>query len=38
VVFVVHDVFGHPFDDISELLGRSGTAKRKLASRARRKL
>ncbi len=38
VAFVLHDVFGYPFDDISELLGRSGTATRKLASRARRKL
>ncbi len=38
VAFVLHDVFGYPFDDISTLLGRSGTATRKLASRARRKL
>ena len=38
VAFVLHDVFGFPFDDISALLGRSGTATRKLASRARHKL
>jgi len=38
VAFVLHDVFGYPFDDISALLGRSGTATRKLASRARHKL
>ena len=38
VAFVLHDVFGYPFDDISTLLGRSGTAVRQLASRARRRL
>lgn len=38
VAFVLHDVFGYPFEDLSALLGRSGTATRKLASRARRKL
>jgi RNA polymerase sigma-70 factor, ECF subfamily len=38
VTFVLHDVFGYPFDDVSALLGRSGTATRQLASRARRKL
>lgn len=38
VAFVLHDVFGYPFDDISSLLGRSGTATRKLASRARQKV
>jgi len=36
--FVLHDVFGYPFDDISTVMGRSGTAVRQLASRARRKL
>ncbi len=36
--FVLHDVFGYPFDDISAILGRSGTAVRQLASRARRKV
>lgn len=36
--FVLHDVFGYPFDDISAIMGRSGTAVRQLASRARRKV
>lgn len=36
--FVLHDVFGYPFDDVSAVLGRSGTAVRQLASRARRKV
>lgn len=36
--FVLHDLFGYPFDDISIVLGRSGTAVRQLASRARRKV
>jgi RNA polymerase sigma factor (sigma-70 family) len=36
--FVLHDVFGYPFADISAILGRSGTAVRQLASRARRKV
>jgi RNA polymerase sigma factor (sigma-70 family) len=36
--FVLHDVFGYPFEAISEVLGRSGAAVRQLASRARRKL
>ena len=36
--FVLHDVFGYPFDEISEVMGRSGTAVRQLASRARRKV
>jgi RNA polymerase sigma factor (sigma-70 family) len=36
--FVLHDVFGYPFDEISAVLGRSNTAVRQLASRARRKL
>ena len=35
---VLHDVFGYPFDDISAVLGRSNTAVRQLASRARRKV
>ncbi len=38
VAFVLHDGFGYPFDQISALLGRSGTATRKLASRARTKV
>ncbi len=36
--FVLHDVFGYPFADISAILGRSGTTVRQLASRARRKV
>ena len=36
--FVLHDVFGYPFDEISTALGRSSTATRQLASRARRKV
>ena len=36
--FVLHDVFGYPFEEISAALGRSGTAVRQLASRARRKM
>ncbi|HVM06898.1 MAG TPA: sigma-70 family RNA polymerase sigma factor [Acidimicrobiales bacterium] len=36
--FVLHDVFGYPFDEISAVLGRSDTAVRQLASRARRKV
>ena len=36
--FVLHDVFGYPFDEISEVMGRSSSAVRQLASRARRKV
>jgi len=36
--FVLHDVFGYPFDEISGIMGRSVTAVRQLASRARRRL
>ncbi len=36
--FVLHDVFGYPFEEVSAALGRSGTAVRQLASRARRKM
>lgn len=36
--FVLHDVFGYRFDEIGAILGRSGTAVRQLASRARRKV
>jgi RNA polymerase sigma factor (sigma-70 family) len=38
VAFVLHDVFGYQFDEISPILGRSSTAVRQLASRARRKM
>ncbi len=36
--FVLHDVFGYSFDEITSVLGRSATAVRQLASRARRKV
>jgi RNA polymerase sigma factor (sigma-70 family) len=36
--FVLHDVFGYPFDEIGVVMGRSDTAVRQLASRARRKV
>jgi len=35
-VFVLHDVFGLPFDDVAGIVGRSVGACRQLASRARR--
>ncbi len=36
VAFVLHDVFGVAFDEIAPIVGRSPTAARQLASRARR--
>lgn len=36
VAFVLHDVFGTPFDEIADLVGRSPEAARQLASSARR--
>jgi RNA polymerase sigma-70 factor (ECF subfamily) len=36
--FVLHDVFGYRFDEVAAILGRSETAVRQLASRARRKV
>ena len=36
--FVLHDVFGYPFAEVSAVMGRSDTAVRQLASRARRKV
>jgi RNA polymerase sigma factor (sigma-70 family) len=36
--FVLHDVFGYPFDEVSAVMGRSSAAVRQLASRARRKV
>jgi RNA polymerase sigma-70 factor (ECF subfamily) len=36
--FVLHDVFGYPFAEISAVMGRSDTAVRQLASRGRRKV
>jgi RNA polymerase sigma-70 factor, ECF subfamily len=38
VAFVLHDVFGVPFDDIAPIVGRSPSAARQLASRARRRV
>ena len=38
VAFVLHDVFGVPFDAVAEILGRSPDVSRQLASRARRRL
>jgi len=38
VAFVLHDVFGVPYDTISEIVGRSPTATRKLARLARRQI
>ena len=35
VAFVLHDMFDLPFDDIAPIVGRSSTATRQLASRAR---
>ncbi|MBO0846413.1 MAG: RNA polymerase sigma-70 factor [Nocardioides sp.] len=35
-VFVLHDVFAYPFAEIAEVVGKSETACRQLASRARR--
>lgn len=38
VAFVLHDVFDISFDEIAPIVGRSSTATRKLASRARRRV
>jgi RNA polymerase sigma-70 factor, ECF subfamily len=38
VAFVLHDVFGVPFEDIAEIVGRSPVAARQLASRGRRRV
>src|ERR671923_1008931 len=38
LAFVLHDMFAVPFEDIAPILGRSPTAARKLASRARRRV
>jgi RNA polymerase sigma factor (sigma-70 family) len=38
LAFVLHDVFGVPFDQIAAMLGRSPAAARQLASRARRRV
>src|SRR3954462_2242763 len=38
LAFVLHDMFGVPFDEIPPIVGRSATATRQLASRARRRV
>jgi RNA polymerase sigma factor (sigma-70 family) len=38
LAFVMHDMFGVPFDEIGEMVGRSPDAARQLASRARRRV
>ncbi|HEX2142073.1 MAG TPA: RNA polymerase sigma factor SigJ [Candidatus Limnocylindria bacterium] len=38
VAFVLHDVFGVPFDQVAPIVGRTPTAARQLASRARRRV
>jgi RNA polymerase sigma-70 factor (ECF subfamily) len=38
LAFVLHDLFDVPFDEIAPIVGRSPTAARKLASRARRRV
>jgi RNA polymerase sigma-70 factor (ECF subfamily) len=38
LAFVLHDMFAVPFDDIAPIVGRSSTAVRQLASRARRRI
>jgi RNA polymerase sigma factor (sigma-70 family) len=38
LAFVLHDIFAVPFDEIAPIVGRSATATRQLASRARRRV
>ncbi|GAA5140009.1 sigma-70 family RNA polymerase sigma factor [Pseudonocardia adelaidensis] len=38
LAFVLHDLFGQPFEEIAAILGRSPAAARQLASRARRRV
>jgi RNA polymerase sigma-70 factor (ECF subfamily) len=38
LAFVLHDLFGVPFDEIAPIIGRSPIAARQLASRARRRV
>ena len=38
LAFVMHDMFDVPFDEIASIIGRSPTAARQLASRARRRI
>lgn len=38
IAFVLHDMFSMPFEEIAPIVGRSATAARQLASRARRRV
>jgi RNA polymerase sigma factor (sigma-70 family) len=38
LAFVLHDVFGVPFDDVADVVGKTPGATRQLASRARRRI
>jgi RNA polymerase sigma-70 factor (ECF subfamily) len=38
LAFVLHDMFAVPFDEIADIVGRTSTAARQLASRARRRV
>jgi RNA polymerase sigma factor (sigma-70 family) len=38
VAFILHDVFGYPFPEVAELVGRTPAACRQLASSARRRI
>jgi DNA-directed RNA polymerase specialized sigma24 family protein len=38
LAFVLHDLFAVPFDEIAPIVGRSPTATRQLASRARHRV
>lgn len=38
VAFILHDVFGYPFAEVAEIVGRTPAASRQLASSARRRL
>jgi RNA polymerase sigma-70 factor (ECF subfamily) len=38
VAFILHDVFGYPFADVGQIVGRSPAACRQLASSARRRI
>jgi RNA polymerase sigma-70 factor (ECF subfamily) len=38
LAFVLHDMFGVPFEEIAPIVGRNATATRQLASRARRRV
>ncbi len=38
VAFILHDVFGYPFAEVAEIVGRTPAACRQLASSARRRI